>query len=93
MKLSGEPKLHVRVLSPTQTHYDGSAMAVSAVNRVGPFDVLADHANFFSLLTEGTIAITTATSQKVEIPVTQGIMKVKNNEITLFVDLEAAKSS
>jgi len=91
MKLKGEPQLHVRVLSPTQVHYDGEAMAVSAVNKVGAFDILADHANFFSLLTEGMITITTGAQQKVEIPVTQGIMKVKNNTITLFVDLESAK--
>ena len=87
MKLKGDAKLHVRILSPTALHYDGPALAVSAVNQVGPFDILADHANFFSLLSPGNVKVTTAT-EPFEVPVKQGIMKVKNNEITLFVDIE-----
>lgn len=89
MKLKGEPKLHVRVLSPTQTLYDGPALAVSATNRVGPFDILADHANFFSLLTEGNIVINTG-YQSLTFPIQHGIVKVRNNQITLFIDIEPA---
>ena len=86
--LGGEPKLKVRILSPTQVHYDGPAVVLSAVNQVGPFDILADHANFFSLLSPGNIVVNTGGAQPITIPVTQGIIKVKNNTITLFVDLE-----
>ena len=89
MKLKGEPKLHVRVLSPTQTLYDGPALSVSANNKVGPFDILADHANFFSLLTDGDIAINTG-YQTLSLPIQHGIVKVKNNQITLFIDIEPA---
>jgi len=87
MKLGTEPKLAVKVMSPTQTHYDGPALSVSAVNKVGPFDILADHANFFTLLTAGQVVINTG-SQQLQIPVNQGLMKVKNNIITLFIDIE-----
>lgn len=89
MKLKGEPKLRVRVLSPTQTLYDGPALAVSATNRVGPFDILADHANFFSLLSEGAIVINTG-FQPLTFPIHHGIAKVKNNVVTLFIDIDAA---
>lgn len=89
MKLKGEPKLRARVLSPTQTLYDGPALAVSANNKVGPFDILADHANFFSLLTEGDIVINTG-FQSYTFPIQHGIVKVKNNEVTLFIDIEPA---
>ena len=89
MKLKGEPKLRVRVLSPTQTLYDGPALAVSATNRVGPFDILADHANFFSLLSEGNIVINTG-FQSLAFPIHHGIAKVKNNMVTLFIDIDAA---
>lgn len=88
-KISDEPKLHVKVLSPTQTLYDGTAVSVSAVNEVGPFDILADHANFFSLLVEGTIAINN-NFQNFNFPISKGIMKVTNNTVTLFVDIEPA---
>lgn len=89
MKLKGEPKLHARVLSPTQTLYDGPALSVSANNRVGPFDILADHANFFSLLTEGTIVVNTG-FQTFSFPIQHGIVKVKSNVVTLFIDIEPA---
>jgi F0F1-type ATP synthase epsilon subunit len=89
MKLKGEPRLHVRVLSPTQTLYDGPALAVSAYNKVGPFDILADHANFFSLLSEGDITVNTG-FQSFTFPIQHGIAKVKNNQVALFLDIEPA---
>lgn len=86
MKLTGEPRLHVKVLSPTQTYYDGPALSVSARNKVGPFDILADHANFFSLITEGDILVNSGV-QQLKFPVTHGIVKATNNAITLFIYL------
>ena len=87
-----EPNLSVRVISPTQAYYDGKAVSVSAVNKVGPFDVLENHANFFSLLSPGKVTVDSG-RDKFEIPVTQGIIKVTNNTVTLFVDIEPSYSS
>lgn len=89
MKLTGEPKMRVRVMSPTQTLYSGPALSVSANNKVGAFDILADHANFFSLLSEGNIVINTG-YQPLSFPIQHGIVKAKNNDITLFIDIEPA---
>lgn len=86
MKLTGQPKLHVKVIAPTQTYYDGPALSVSARNKVGPFDILADHANFFSLITEGDILINSGV-QQLSFPVTHGIVKAADNNITLFIYL------
>jgi F0F1-type ATP synthase epsilon subunit len=86
MKVSGEPQLKVKVISPTQMYYDGPALSVSAVNKVGPFDILAKHANFFSLITEGDIVVNTGV-QELRFPVTHGIVKASNNIITLFIYL------
>jgi F0F1-type ATP synthase epsilon subunit len=86
MKLKGEPRLHVKVISPAQTYYDGPASSVSAVNKVGPFDILADHANFFSLLSEGDIVVGMG-SQNMRFPTTHGIVRATNNNITLFIYL------
>ena len=86
MKLTGQPRLKVKVISPAQTFYEGGALSVSAVNKVGPFDILADHANFFSLLTEGDIVINTGT-QSLHFPITHGLAKVHDNTITLFIYL------
>jgi F0F1-type ATP synthase epsilon subunit len=86
MKLKGEPRLHVKVISPTQTYYDGVALSVTAINKVGPFDILADHANFFSLLTEGDIVVNTGPNE-LRFPTTHGIVRASNNNITLFIYL------
>lgn len=83
-----KPVLSVRIMSPTQTFYDGSAMSVSAVNETGPFDILEDHANFFSLLSEGNVVINTGL-RSLTFNVNQGIMKVHNNHIDLFVDIDS----
>lgn len=81
-----DQKLHVKVLSPAQVFYEGPAETVSAVNKVGPFDILANHSNFFSLITAGDIIVDTGT-QKLHFPVKHGIVKVTSNIITLFVYL------
>lgn len=78
--------MHVKVISPSQVYYEGPAETVSARNKVGAFDILADHANFFSLLTEGDIVIKTG-SQNLKFPIRHGIVKVTHNVVTLFIYL------
>lgn len=89
MKKPTKPELRVKILSPTQTFYNGLAMSVSARNEVGPFDILASHANFFTMLEEGHVVINDG-YQNFSFPITKGIMKVNNNTVTLFVDIEPA---
>ncbi|MGH7196847.1 MAG: F0F1 ATP synthase subunit epsilon [Candidatus Saccharimonadales bacterium] len=89
MKFKGDPKLQVKILSPSQTYYEGPAHSVSAVNKVGPFDVLANHANFFSLLSKGDIVVSTP-GQELRFPIEDGIVKVTNNAVTLFVYLPSS---
>lgn len=86
MKLKGEAQLKVKVISPSHTFYEGPALAVSANNKVGPFDILGGHANFFSLLTEGDIVVHTP-SQQLRFPTNHGIVKVTKNVVTLFIYL------
>ncbi len=89
MKLPDKAKIHVKVMSPTQTLYNGMATVVSATNEVGPFDILENHANFFSLLNEGQIVVNNG-FQNFTFPITKGIIKVTNNTVVLFVDIEPA---
>lgn len=78
--------LHVKIISPGQTFYEGPADSVSAKNKVGDFDILANHANFFSLLTACDIVIKNA-GQSLRFPIGHGIVKVTNNAVTLFIYL------
>ena len=79
-----EELLTVKVFSPYQVFYQGTASSVSAINSTGPFDVLVGHINFFSILVSGTVAVNTGT-EPLEYSITHGIIHVRTNNVTLFV--------
>jgi F0F1-type ATP synthase epsilon subunit len=81
-----QQRLKVKVFSPYQTYYQGEAISISALNQTGPFDVLGGHANFFSLLVAGQVVVRTGFTE-LKFPINHGVIKVTNNEITLFVDV------
>lgn len=81
-------QLHVRVLSPNTQYFDGPAVSVTAQNEVGQFDVLVDHANFFTLLSPGVLSVATH-SQRFDVPIQRGLLKAAHNEVTVFVDIES----
>lgn len=49
--------LNVKIISPTQTIFDGEAYAVSSVNSAGKFDILPYHANFITLVQNSPIIL------------------------------------
>jgi len=42
--------LTVKIISPTQTLFDGEAYSISSINSSGKFDILPYHANFITLV-------------------------------------------
>jgi len=38
--------MRVKVYAPFKVYFDGEAKSMTAVNRVGPFDILPQHHNF-----------------------------------------------
>jgi F0F1-type ATP synthase epsilon subunit len=85
-KIPEVPQLTVIARAPFHLYYDGVAESVSAVNRVGKFDVLPGHADFFSMLDPGEVVIGTATDQVV-FTIHNGIISVRDNEVMLFVNM------
>jgi F0F1-type ATP synthase epsilon subunit len=81
-----EGRLGVKVFSPYQTYYVGEAVSLSAANKTGPFDILVDHANFFSLITAGNVVVETGYAHLV-FPVNHGVIKVTDNQVTVFIDV------
>lgn len=80
------PDLHIIARAPFQLYYDGQASALSAANRIGPFDILPGHADFFSMLTPSQIVIETE-HDPVVIDAKNGIITVRDNEVLLFVNI------
>ena len=78
--------LQVKIFSPYQLFYEGSAVSVSAKNKTGPFDVLFNHGNFFSLLLPGRIEVNTG-FEKVPVEVDSGLIRVNDNQVVVFANV------
>lgn len=79
-------QLSVIARAPFTVYYEGQATSVSASNKVGNFDILPGHADFFSMLTAGEVIIETD-KDPVNISITNGILTVRDNAVMLFVNM------
>lgn len=78
--------LTVSARAPFEVYYEGPALSVTAVNRIGKFDILAGHADFFSMLVPCDCIVTTEDST-VTFPIKNGIVTVRDNGVMLFVNI------
>lgn len=86
MKHAATSQLTVIARAPFHIYYEGAARVVSAANKVGKFDILPGHADFFSVLSPGEVAIETD-SDTINFKVTNGIVAVREDEVMLFVNM------
>lgn len=80
-----EPLL-VKVWTPFETFFEGRATSISAINKTGPFDILEDHSNFFTILLPGDVVVRTGQEEKTY-PIERGILRVSDNRVTIFSNL------
>jgi F0F1-type ATP synthase epsilon subunit len=80
-------KLNVVARSPFELYFDGEATALSASNRIGAFDILPGHADFFSMLEPGEIVIAAEPGEPIKIDAKNGILTVRDNQAYLFVNM------
>ncbi|MES2875984.1 MAG: hypothetical protein V4678_00780 [Patescibacteria group bacterium] len=80
-------KLNVVARSPFELYFDGDAVSLSATNRIGNFDILPGHADFFSMLEPGEIVIQDEGKEPVKIDAKNGILTVRDNQAFLFVNM------
>lgn len=78
--------LQVNARAPFHVYYEGPALRVTAKNKVGVFDILPGHADFFSVLSPCDVTIETE-NDVVTFPLANGIAAVHNNQVTLFVNI------
>lgn len=84
--VSSRPQMDVKVYAPFRVYYEGTGFSVSAVNEVGPFDILPQHRNFLCMLVPCDIKIDTPEGEKV-IPINKALMHVKADRVVIFVDV------
>jgi F0F1-type ATP synthase epsilon subunit len=79
-------QFNVVARAPFHKYYEGPAKVVSAGNRIGQFDILPGHADFFSVLTAGEVIIETD-KEAVNFQIKNGIINVRGQEVMLFVNM------
>src|SRR6266702_2748483 len=83
--------LHVSILSPERTVFDGQALAISTYNDVGPFDILPFHANLITMI-KNSITVYHPEKKTEKIPCDKGILKVFENTVVIFLGIETITS-
>jgi len=82
---------HCKVYSPYKTYFDGNVRSISAENDTGPFDILAGHHNFLTLLRPCEIrilGIENAPEDREElIKISRAIMQATAKEVVVFLDI------
>lgn len=89
MKRTETKELNVIARAPFHVYYEGSAQVVTAKNKVGVFDILPGHADFFSVLSPCDVIINTndPKAEPVTFKIKNGIVTARDNDIMLFVNM------
>lgn len=80
--------LNVIIRNKDKILYNGQAQAVTAINDRGPFDILAQHENFISLIKDKVI-IHTGAKEKQEIQIENGILRVYKDKVYIYLNPKA----
>ena len=77
--------LTVQVRDREGIKFDGQAEVLSSVNSVGPFDVLAEHANFISLIRK-KVSIVEQGGKRTEFNLESGVIHVLKDKCLVFLN-------
>lgn len=82
------PTLHVRIISPQQLILDTEADSVSSKNNNGNFDILAEHANFITIVEKVPIyvRIKKQPTQKFEFPM--AVILATHNQVNIYTYIQ-----
>ena len=78
--------LKVRVITPKQTLFEGQASSVSSVNSQGKFDILAEHANFITLIENHEIEVILPNQKAIHFKFNQAIIVNAQNQVSIFAE-------
>jgi len=81
------PTMHAKVYTPFKIYFDGQAYSVSAMNKVGAFDILPQHRNFITLLEPGNLTVRVPGKEDMVLPIARGVMHVSTDEVKVFLDV------
>jgi F-type H+-transporting ATPase subunit epsilon len=83
-----EPVFHLKVSSREGVVYEGEVSSITSYNEKGKFDVLAEHANFISLITNGLEIIEANKKEVKNISLDNALIRVKDNNVEVYLGVE-----
>lgn len=78
--------MQLRVVTPEQVVFEGSARSLVAPAWDGWVGVLPGHAPFLTLMGEGPLTVEPESGSSREFSVAGGVMKVEDNVVTVLAD-------
>jgi|GEM_PF-632180 len=82
--------LHVRLVSPQETVFEGTATSVVAPAWDGQVGILPGHAPMITLLGAGELILDGSGGTGQRFFLAQGVMKVEDNEVTILTEFVGA---
>lgn len=74
----------LRVVSREGVVFEGQAKSITSYNEKGKFDVLAQHANFISLISKG-LTIITKDGKVNEVKFDNALLRVRKNIVEVYI--------
>ncbi|KKQ51419.1 hypothetical protein A2865_02790 [Candidatus Woesebacteria bacterium RIFCSPHIGHO2_01_FULL_39_17] len=88
-----EEKFHLKIQSKEGIIYEGEVESITSYNAVGKFDVLAEHANFISLINKGLIIGSESKGSLKKIDFNHALLRVRGNQVEVYVGIEGMAPS
>lgn len=79
--------LRLKIITRQGIVFDGEVKSLSSRNDKGVFDVLEKHTQFISIIKE-KITIRLSSGQVQEVPVDNGVMRVKGELVQVFLGIK-----
>ncbi len=86
LKMVHDQTLTVIVRGRNEEYFNGKAIAVSSINKKGPFDILPKHIHFISLI-QKSIIIHKIDASVQEITFSNAVLKVKDDFVEIYIGL------
>jgi F-type H+-transporting ATPase subunit epsilon len=84
--MQNKTTMDITILSPAQTIYNGVATLIQLPGVDGLFEIMDNHAPIIALLATGKIKIKDSNGQDCFFEVLNGVIQVKNNQVTVLCE-------
>ncbi len=85
-RVTVEKLLRLKVVTPEQVVFEGTARSLVAPAWDGWVGILPGHAPFLTLMGEGPLSVVPESGDRREFAIGGGVMKVESNEVTVLAD-------